>query len=689
MEKVGNDEGITFDESVIAPNVDDEPINETVQPVVNREPGGEAGPTEVNNFTELSNEEAESNVEETFEETQGASKKRKRNKRKKPEEWDKNERKKRRNLGLKYIKTTGKIEPAKKPRTDVCGPHCALQCSKRFNNEDIIAVNRNFWQLGDIEKQRDFICRFVKQEDPLRSRKVNSRRKYTNLYSLSHNGREMPVCQKFFLSTLSISEKKIRVALQKGSRSQNAIPSPDKRGRRTPINKTSEDRIKHMVAHIDSFPRVPAHWCRAGTLRTREFLESFLNREKTYSLYVDHCHATNYEPVCKTTYKEKLIEKNISFHTPKKDRCWCYDYERANEQEKEDRKEEYLLHKKQKDAASLERTNDKQRAIMDKTVLTANFDLQAVLYCPLEFGKPSFYKRKFAVFNFTLYEVAKKKGHCFMWNESQGNRGSNEIATCLRKFILSIPPEVKTLNLFSDCCGGQNRNSILPLMFMYVLNEHPTLEDIFMKFLVPNHTHMECDSMHSTIETAAQSVNIYWPNDWINTVRLAKKGEKYEVNKLETSDFLDFKKMKEEMVMNWSKAEDGTLLNWRQIKCIYFKKSVKDGFFFKNEFFEENFHKIKLNENTGRKRRSSKKFFTNIENVGHPESAYNGPLPIKSAKYQDLQYLCRTGKIPKDYHQFYKNLLVSEKNTAEDCLDEDVELTAMRDKVKTRKGKKN
>jgi len=53
-----------------------------------------------------------------------------------------------------------------------------------------------------------------------------------------------------------------------------------------------------------------------------------------------------------------------------------------------------------------------------------------------------------------------------------------------------------------------------------------------------------------------------------------------------------------------------------------------------------------------------------------------------------LQFLCRTGKIPKDYHQFYKDLLVGERNTAEEDLDE-VELTVMRDKVKTRKGKKN
>jgi hypothetical protein len=44
----------------------------------------------------------------------------------------------------------------------------------------------------------------------------------------------------------------------------------------------------------------------------------------------------------------------------------------------------------------------------DSTVAT-NFDLQAALYYSLEYKKPVFYKRKIAVFNFAIYEVAKKK----------------------------------------------------------------------------------------------------------------------------------------------------------------------------------------------------------------------------------------------------------------------------------------
>lgn len=46
-----------------------------------------------------------------------------------------------------------------------------------------------------------------------------------------------------------------------------------------------------------------------------------------------------------------------------------------------------------------------------------------------------FDKRKFTVYNFTIFDIGKKLGYCYVWNESEAKRGSNEIATCLLKFM--------------------------------------------------------------------------------------------------------------------------------------------------------------------------------------------------------------------------------------------------------------
>lgn len=44
-----------------------------------------------------------------------------------------------------------------------------------------------------------------------------------------------------------------------------------------------------------------------------------------------------------------------------------------------------------------------------------------------------------------------------------------------------------------------------------------------MKFLEPAHTHMQRDSVHVTIEHAAEYAKIYWPNDWINATKMTAK----------------------------------------------------------------------------------------------------------------------------------------------------------------------
>lgn len=89
------------------------------------------------------------------------------------------------------------------------------------------------------------------------------------------------------------------------------------------------------------------------------------------------------------------------------------------------------------------------------------------------------------MFNLTVYEVAAKQGHAFLWDEINGQRGSNEIATCISKFIYSLPKETKQLRLYSDSCPGQNKNAIIACMLHYSLSRHQGLELVQINFLEP------------------------------------------------------------------------------------------------------------------------------------------------------------------------------------------------------------
>lgn len=215
--------------------------------------------------------------------------------------------------------------------------------------------------------------------------------------------------------------------------------------------------------------------------------------------------------MCKTTYKEKLIEMRIGFHASKKDMCWCHEFETKSAEERMAKETEYLQHIRRKKVSENEKNNDYLRT-KDKNFISANFDLEAVLYTPLVFAKPVFYKRKLASFNFTIYDVGKRNGYCFFWTETEGNRGANEIATCLLQYLQQLPSHVTHISFFSDSCPGQNKNSIVAAMFQYALEVTTGIEIIDLKFLEPGHTHMQCDSMHATIEAASQHSKIYTPH---------------------------------------------------------------------------------------------------------------------------------------------------------------------------------
>ena len=60
--------------------------------------------------------------------------------------------------------------------------------------------------------------------------------------------------------------------------------------------------------------------------------------------------------------------------------------------------------------------SDRKRGENDKSFLSANFHLQAVLYCTLLQAKPIFYKQRWSVYNFTVSTV--RTVIAMVWNNS-------------------------------------------------------------------------------------------------------------------------------------------------------------------------------------------------------------------------------------------------------------------------------
>lgn len=100
---------------------------------------------------------------------------------------------------------------------------------------------------------------------------------------------------------------------------------------------------------------------------------------------------------------------------------------------KEGEQSAYDLHQNNKVLSREEKDKDKLEAINnpDKNVFT--FDLQSVLYTPCSEVSSFYYTRKFASYNNTFYDLATKEGECFLWHETNGGRGSDEIGSTIYK----------------------------------------------------------------------------------------------------------------------------------------------------------------------------------------------------------------------------------------------------------------
>jgi len=91
------------------------------------------------------------------------------------------------------------------------------------------------------------------------------------------------------------------------------------------------------------------------------------------------------------------------------------------------------------------------------------------------------------VYSITVYDQVTADGFCYVWNETLGERGSNEIRSML--YINEhLSKETKHLVITSDSTVAQNRNQYVTAMMMYAVQTTPNLLSIQQKYLEPGHT---------------------------------------------------------------------------------------------------------------------------------------------------------------------------------------------------------
>lgn len=554
-----------------------------------------------------------------------------------------------------------------------CDVHCLYNCAVKIPNEKRLQIFKQFYDLADKTRQRAYILNCMKtimakvrtqnpQEQDQKGRKQN------HAYFFEVEETNVRVCKFFFMATLDICNNTISTALKKAP---EGFLQKELRGTGQSSNRTSNDLIRDVEDHINSFPRVSSHYCRART--EKEYIDGSLSVSLMYKFYKEKCEQDQIPFVKEPIYRKIFNTKfNISFFQPKKDQCsFCVVYEKqSSENEKILKKNEYDLHKENIRNSRLEKENDKKNSMLEKDVVLATFDLQAVM--PLPNGNISsfFYKSKLNAYNFTVYNIKTKEGFCYLWNESIAKRGAIEIVTGVYTFLKDHCQGKKEVIFYSDNCTAQNKNKIMFCMYLYALKVL-NIQTITHKYLIVGHTENEGDSIHACIEKEKKRVlkqgPIFVPSELAMIIRCAKKNAPlYNVKEMETKDFIDWKKVCDETGKNFNINIEGEKCLWQNVKVIQMNVNEPDLIKYKTSYLETIFTKA---INVKYRMRGRRRTLENLE----LEPAYSEPPRIAANKLRDLVSLCESGIIPERHRSFFSNLKGQENIVADDN-DEDTAL---------------
>ncbi|KAJ8932289.1 hypothetical protein NQ314_014781 [Rhamnusium bicolor] len=250
-----------------------------------------------------------------------------------------------------------------------------------------------------------------------RARTVERQGKRSQLfyYSFTKNNLCIPVCKTFFLHTLDISQSFVRTALAK--RGDGGIVIEDKRGKKVPPNKTSEDITNSVREHIMKFPVEESHYRRENSVK--KYLESHLNIIKMYKLYKEDCQDRNipHERIAKQWIYIEIFntEFNYAFKLPYNDTCDECDYFQIQLKDSStlnDRiltQQKYDEHLKEVSKRYELKRIDKQRCFENLKERVIMVDLEKMSPYTSATNAQNFYSLKLWTFHYTIHDASKKK----------------------------------------------------------------------------------------------------------------------------------------------------------------------------------------------------------------------------------------------------------------------------------------
>ena len=284
----------------------------------------------------------------------------------------------------------------------------------------------------------------------------------------------------------------------------------------------------------------------------------------------------------------------------------------------------------------------------DGNTFVITFDLQSTLPTPRLSSNVVYYKRQLMVYNLGVHDCSKEIGHMHVWHEGVASRGAQEISSCITTFVQAVSrSECKKTQLvmWSDSCGGQNRNIKMSLSLLKLVCTDIPFTTITQKFLESGHSFLPNDADFSDIEKRLKyHPDVYIPEHWYDIISEARTSKPFVVHEMKQSSFLSTAAL-ENAVVNRKTTVDSRKVNWFDMRQIEVRRTDPTSLFYKTSHNTgEPWKQIDLT------RRGRNTVLSGIIQ----KRLYEGPRAINPLKKKDLISILHL--VPSVHHEFYNSL---------------------------------
>ena len=185
-----------------------------------------------------------------------------------------------------------------------------FRCSEKISPEVQFEIREFYWNIESYEEKNAHIAKLVTKEPTKRmtvnkdySKKTRNRENNV-LYLLPKDDTHIKVCKEMFEKTMGITQKKVKVVLEK----KDAMNWSHGAKNKSASNATSGEVIKEIEKHIEKFPTIRSHYRRQYS--NKRYFEQDLTVAKMFKAFEKENPGTK---IKLSTYKKVYNRYNIGW----------------------------------------------------------------------------------------------------------------------------------------------------------------------------------------------------------------------------------------------------------------------------------------------------------------------------------------------------------------------------------------